>query len=116
MPKFITSSKHYLIASYFLISCLPFFNYILGKTVEQPGRLFFYEALCWLVLWSVFKGPRWFHYALIPAFLAIPIEIYLRLYFGQGISTHHLGIIAETSPKEALEFLGNKVWLLIIIF
>ena len=116
MPKFIISSKYYLITSYFLISCLPFFNYILGKTVEQPERLFFYETLCWLVLWSVFKGPRWFHYALIPAFLAIPIEIYLRLYFGQGISTHHLGIIAETSPKEALEFLGNKVWLLIIIF
>lgn len=74
-----------------------------------------YQALSWLVLWALFQRPRWFHYILLPAFLAIPIEIYLRLYYGQGISTHHLGIITETSPKEALEFLGNKVWLLLFI-
>jgi glucan phosphoethanolaminetransferase (alkaline phosphatase superfamily) len=78
-------------------------------------RLLSYELIAWLILWSVFKSPRWFHYLLIPAFLVIPIEIYLRIYFGQGISTHHLGIITETSPKEAIEFLGNKVWLLLLV-
>jgi glucan phosphoethanolaminetransferase (alkaline phosphatase superfamily) len=39
--------------------------------------------------------------------------VYLYTYYGQGISTHHLGIIAETSPKEAMEFLGNTVWLML---
>ena len=40
------------------------------------------------------------------------MNIYLYEYYGQGISTHHLGILVETSPPEALDFLGNKVWLL----
>lgn len=108
-------SKFYLLTSYFLISCLPFFDYLLGKPVEHASRIVAYEVVCWLLLWNIFQGPRWFHYLLLPAFLAIPVEIYLRLYFGQGISTHHLGIITETSPKEALEFLGHKVWLLLLI-
>lgn len=115
MSKFLAPSKTYLLVSYFLISCLPFSAYLLGKGVEHPLRLLSYEMVTWLILWSVFKSPRWFHYLLIPAFLVIPIEIYLRIYFGQGISTHHLGIITETSPKEAIEFLGNKVWFLLLI-
>jgi glucan phosphoethanolaminetransferase (alkaline phosphatase superfamily) len=109
------SLRNYLLLSYFLISCVPFFNLFLGKPVEHAMRIVGYEVICWLVLWNVFKSPRWFHFALLPAFLAIPIEIYLRLYFGQGISTHHLGIITETTPKEALEFLGNKIWLLLLV-
>lgn len=108
-------SRPYLLGSYFLVSCLAFFNYFLGKSLEHGWRILAYQALSWLALWAVFQKPRWFHYLLLPAFLAIPIEIYLRLYYGQGISTHHLGIITETSPKEALEFLGNKVWLLVVI-
>lgn len=115
MQKSLASSKAYLLFSYFLISCLPFLSYFLGKGVEHSMRLLSYELIAWLILWSVFKSPRWFHYLLIPAFLVIPIEIYLRIYFGQGISTHHLGIITETSPKEAIEFLGNKVWLLLLV-
>ena len=47
--------------------------------------------------------------------MALPIQLYLNAFFGQGISPHHLGIIVETSPKEALEFLGNKVWLLVFV-
>lgn len=106
-------SRNYLLVSYLFLSCVPFFNLLIGKPVEHPIRIIGYELICWLMLWNFFKSPRWFHWLLLPAFLAIPVEIYLRLYFGQGISTHHLGIITETSPKEALEFLGNKVWLLL---
>lgn len=73
------------------------------------------EFVAWLTVWAIFKRPAWFHWLLLPAFLALPVELYLHTYYGQGISTHHLGIIAETSPKEALEFLGNKVWLLLVI-
>ena len=114
MHQLLRFSRPYLLGSYFLVSCLAFFSYFLGKSLEQGWRILAYQALSWLVLWAIFQKPRWFHYVLLPAFLAIPIEIYLRLYYGQGISTHHLGIITETSPKEALEFLGNKVWLLLL--
>lgn len=115
MHKPTQFSQFYLLTSYVLISCLPFFDCFLGKSVAHASRILAYEAISWLLLWSIFQSPRWFHYLLLPAFLAIPVEIYLRLYFGQGISTHHLGIITETSPKEALEFLGHKVWLLLLI-
>nr|WP_315476247.1 phosphoethanolamine transferase [uncultured Undibacterium sp.] len=115
MHHLLRFSRPYLLGSYFLVSCLAFFSYLLGRSVEQGWRIFSYQAVSWLVLWAIFQSPRWFHYVLLPAFLAIPIEIYLRLYYGQGISTHHLGIITETSPKEALEFLGNKVWSLLFI-
>ncbi len=57
-----------------------------------------------------------FHWVLLPAFIALPVELYLLMYYSQGVSTHHLGIIAETSPRETLEFLGNKVWFLLFVF
>lgn len=66
-----------------------------------------------MAIWALAKRPAWFHWLLLPAFLALPAELYLRAYYNQGISTHHLGIIVETSPREALEFLGNKTWLLL---
>ncbi|WP_245549137.1 phosphoethanolamine transferase [Noviherbaspirillum massiliense] len=65
----------------------------------------------WLALWAVFKRPAWFHWLLLPAFLAVPMEAYLHFHYKQGISPHHLGIIMETSPQETLEFLGNSLWL-----
>jgi glucan phosphoethanolaminetransferase (alkaline phosphatase superfamily) len=108
-------SRYYLAFSYIAVSLLPFFSCLLGKFPDQPLRLICYEVLSWCMLWAIFKSPRWFHFLLLPAFFAIPIEVYLQVFYGQGISTHHLGIIAETSPKEALEFLGTKIWLLLFI-
>ena len=108
-------SRPYLLISYFILSVLPLFAWLNGKELGHPGRLVAYEIIAWIAMWAFFKSPRWFHLLLLPAFLAAPIEIYLRLYYNQGISTHHLGIITETSPKEAAEFLGNKIWLLILI-
>lgn len=105
----------FLILTYLLLSAVPFVPALFGKPVEQPWHLLVLEALCWIAAWSLFKRPAWFHWLLIPAFLAMPTEIYLQLFYGQGISTHHLGIIAETSPREAIEFLGSKVWLMLIL-
>jgi glucan phosphoethanolaminetransferase (alkaline phosphatase superfamily) len=101
--------------SYLAISLIPFVALFLGKSVEHHFQIVTFELFGWLALWAVMQQPKYFHWALLPAFLAVPIEIYLRVYYGQGISTHHLGIIAETSPKESLEFLGNKVWLLLVV-
>ncbi|GGD01687.1 phosphoethanolamine transferase [Undibacterium terreum] len=115
MPSLLRPGTLYIVISYLLISALPFLPLALGQEVAQPYHLLAMEAVTWTLLWAVCKRPGWFHWLLLPAFFAVPTEIYLRLYFGQGISTHHLGIIAETSPKEALEFLGNKAWLLLLV-
>lgn len=105
----------YIVISYLLISSIAIISLALGSPVDQLTQLIAYQALSWLGLWALLKSPRWLHILLLPAFLAVPIEIYLRVYFNQGISTHHLGIIAETSPKEAIEFLGHKIWLLLVV-
>ncbi|MDO8771601.1 MAG: phosphoethanolamine transferase [Burkholderiaceae bacterium] len=115
MRYFNHAPSIYIVFSYVLVSSIPFISFLFGKTVERSYQIIALEIFGWLTLWSLFKSPRWFHWLLLPAFLAIPIEIYLRIYFGQGISTHHLGVIVETSPKEALEFLGNKILLLLIV-
>lgn len=105
----------FLLLSYLALSAMPFLPLLLGKPVDDPWMLLGLEAAAWMGAWSVLKRPAWFHWLLLPAYLALPTEVYLIVYYGQGISTHHLGIIAETSPKEALEFLGSTVWLLVAV-
>lgn len=102
----------FLLLTYALLTAAPFLPALLGHPLDHPWRLLSFQLLAWLAVWSVFQRPAWFHWLLIPAFLALPTEIYLLVFYGQGISTHHLGIIVETSPKEALEFLGQKIWLM----
>lgn len=112
MRSLLRPAPLFVLASYLLLSLAPCLPLLLGKQVPELGHVLAVEALAWLAVWSVFGRPARFHWLLLPAFLALPTEIYLFVYYGQGISTHHLGIIAETSPKEAMEFLGNKVWLM----
>jgi glucan phosphoethanolaminetransferase (alkaline phosphatase superfamily) len=102
----------YLALTYLVLSAVPFVPCLFGHPVERPGQVLGIELIGWIAAWAVFKRPAWFHALLLPAFIALPVELYLFAFYGQGISTHHLGIIAETSPVEASEFLGNKVWLL----
>jgi glucan phosphoethanolaminetransferase (alkaline phosphatase superfamily) len=103
----------YLLLSYLALSAVPFVPMLMGKPLARPWQVLGVEFMAWAAVWALFKRPAWFHWLLIPAFLALPTEVYLYTYYGQGISTHHLGIIAETSPKEAMEFLGNTVWLML---
>ncbi|MES2900083.1 MAG: phosphoethanolamine transferase [Pseudomonadota bacterium] len=105
----------FLLLTYLAISAIPFIPVLLGKPLERPWQVLGIELVAWLGVWAVFKRPAWFHWLLIPAFLALPTEVYLYTYYGQGISTHHLGIIAETSPKEAMEFLGRTAWLMLAV-
>lgn len=100
----------FILLTYLALSAVPFVPLLLGKPVEQPWQLLGIEVVAWVAVWALFKRPAYFHWLLIPAFLALPTEIYLFVFYGQGISTHHLGILAETSPREALEFLGQKVY------
>jgi len=106
----------YVALTYLLLSCVPFVAPLFGQPLSRPGQVAGIELLAWLGVWGVFKRPAYFHWLLLPAFLALPVELYLFAFYGQGISTHHLGIIAETSPAEAMEFLGSKVWLLVGVF
>lgn len=114
--RFLLRPAHlFLLLTYLLLSAVPFVPMLLGKPLDRPWQVLGVEFVGWVAAWAVFKRPAWFHWLLIPAFLALPTEIYLFTYYGQGISTHHLGIIAETSPKEAMEFLGQKVWLMLAV-
>ncbi|MGV7208090.1 phosphoethanolamine transferase [Oxalobacteraceae bacterium A2-2] len=110
MRSLLRPASLFLLLSYLLLSAVPYVPLLLGGHVEQPWRIAAASALLWLAVWAVFQRPAWFHWLLLPAFLALPTELYLFKFYGQGISTHHLGIIAETSPKESMEFLGGKVW------
>ncbi|WP_342120776.1 phosphoethanolamine transferase [Pseudoduganella sp. OTU4001] len=110
MRLLLRPSHLFILLTYLALSAVPFVPLLLGKPVEQPWQLLGIEVVAWVAVWALFKRPAYFHWLLIPAFLALPTEIYLFVFYGQGISTHHLGILAETSPREALEFLGQKVW------
>lgn len=109
-------SSLFVLVTYAVLSAMPFVPALYGRTVDHPIRILGVEFVAWLTIWAICKRPAWFHWVLLPAFLALPVEFYLNTYYNQGISTHHLGILAETSPKEAMEFLGSKVWLLALIF
>ena len=115
MRSLLRPAHLYLLLSYLLLSAVPFVPLLLGKPVAQPWQVLGIEFIAWSTAWAVFKRPAWFHWLLMPAFLALPTEIYLLTYYGQGISTHHLGIIAETSPRESIEFLGQKVWAMLVL-
>jgi glucan phosphoethanolaminetransferase (alkaline phosphatase superfamily) len=105
-------STVFILLSYLLLTLVPFLPLALGKPLDHAANIVAMEVVTWLAVWALFKRPAWFHWLLLPAYVGLPIEAYLIVYYSQGISTHHLGIIAETSPREAMEFLGNTVWLL----
>lgn len=115
MPSLFRRNNLFVLLTYLALSLVPFTPLLFGQAVDHPIRIAVMEATIWLVIWTIFKRPARFHWLLIPAFIALPTEIYLRKFYDQGISTHHLGIIAETSPREAIEFLGGKIWLLAAI-
>lgn len=106
----------FVLLSYLLLSCMPFVPRLFGLPLAHPGQVLGIELMAWIGIWALLKRPAYFHWLLLPAFLALPVELYLYAFYGQGISTHHLGIIAETSPAEAMEFLGSKAWLLAAVF
>ncbi|MEA5097054.1 MAG: phosphoethanolamine transferase [Burkholderiaceae bacterium] len=115
MPAFFNFSTLFILLSYLLLSAVPFFPFLLGKQVDKPWQILGIEFFAWLSVWAIFKRPARFHWLLIPAFLGFPTCIYLYLFYGQGITAHHLGIIAETNPTETIEFLGKKIWLLLAV-
>ncbi len=104
-----------LLLSYLALSGVPWIRVLLDNPVHDGWHLLGIEIAAWTAVWAVFGRPARFHWLLIPAFMALPTEIYLLVFYGQGISTHHLGILAETSPMEAMEFLGNKVWTMLAV-
>lgn len=111
----LTPSSRLILASYLLLSALPLLQALLGRPPAAPALVLGGTLLGWLAVWALFGRPAFFHLLLLPAFFALPVEVYLQLFFGQGISSHHLGVIAETGPMEALEFLGNGLWLLLAL-
>ena len=98
--------------SYLALSAIPLLPLAFNRATDNLAGTFVLELLAWLAVWALFKRPARFHWLLLPAFLALPVELYLHSFYNQSISPHHLGIILETSPSEVREFLGYKVFLL----
>jgi glucan phosphoethanolaminetransferase (alkaline phosphatase superfamily) len=115
MLALLRPANLFILSTYLLLSAVSFVPLLFGRPVDHWPQIMGVEIVSWMAVWAVFKRPAWFHWLLLPAFLALPVEIYLNMYYSQGISTHHLGIIAETSPRESLEFLGNKILLLALV-
>jgi len=115
MRALLRPANLFLLLTYALLSAVPYLPLALGKTLARPWQMLGIEAVAWMAVWAIFKRPAWFHWILLLAFLALPTELYLLTFYGQGISTHHLGIIVETSPREALEFLGSKIWTMLAV-
>jgi glucan phosphoethanolaminetransferase (alkaline phosphatase superfamily) len=116
MSALLRPRNLFVVLTYLLLSCTPFAAGLFGQPLEHAGAIAGIELMCWAGIWALFKRPAYFHWLLLPAFLALPVELYLYAFYGQGISTHHLGILFETSPAEAMEFLGNRAWLLAVVF
>lgn len=115
MLPILRPASLFLIFTYLALSLVPFIPLLFGRPIDGATRIVGTEIVAWLALWAALSRPRYFHLLLLPAFIAIPAELYLNAYYNQGISSHHLGIIAETSPGEAIEFLGYRFWALIAI-
>ncbi len=113
--RLLRPANLFVLATYLILSAISFLPLVFGRPLDAPLKVAAIIVICWLCLWTIFKRPAWFHWLLLPGFLALPIQFYLYAYYGEGISTNHLGIITETSPKEAIEFLGSRVWLLAFI-
>ena len=115
MRSLLRPAPLFLLISYILLSAVPWFPVLSGASVVHAWPTLGAEVLAWCAVWAVFKRPAWFHWLLLPAFIGLPAEVYLQLYYNQSISVQHLGIIAETSPAEAMAFLGYKVWLMLAL-
>lgn len=99
-----------IIVSYLALSALPFLPRLAGQRMAQAIPILAFECGAWLCVWALGRRPARFHWLLLPAFLLLPTDLYLRCFYGTGISAHHLGILAETTPAEAIEFLGGWIW------
>ncbi|WUR12818.1 sulfatase-like hydrolase/transferase [[Empedobacter] haloabium] len=115
MRPLLRPAPLFVLLSYLALSAVPYLPLLLGKPMPAAWPVLGIEIVAWTTVWALFGRPARFHWLLIPAFMALPTEIYLLVFYGQGISTHHLGILAETSPMEAMEFLGSKVWSMLVI-
>lgn len=98
-----------VVFTYLALSAAPLLPLAFSRAAGNLASVVSLELLAWFSVWALFKRPVWFHWLLLPAFVGLPVEVYLNSFYSQSISPHHLGIILETSPSEALEFLGYKV-------
>jgi glucan phosphoethanolaminetransferase (alkaline phosphatase superfamily) len=108
-------SPSVLLLTYLILSAVPLTAMLMHEKDPLWLDILRTEIALWIAIWACFKKPRYFHICLLPAFLIMPFEIYVLVNHGQAISSNHLGIIVETNPMEAREFLGKNLGLLIIV-
>lgn len=115
MPTLLRPTSLYLLLTYLALSAPPLLALARGIPIDHPWQILAVSACLWMALWALCKRPARFHWLLLPAFVALPAELYLQLHYGQGLSTHHLGVLLESSPSEAAEFIGSAQAQLVLV-
>lgn len=110
LPASKRAGVFFFLASYAILSAVPFAPWLSGKAVRDPAWLLGIEALTWLAVWAIFKRPKYFHWLLLPAFVLLPADAYLYASYGRGVTVFHLAIVTETNTREMAEFLGTRIW------
>lgn len=82
MRRYLSPPALFLVASYLLLSALPFMPLLFGRPVAEPALLLAATLAGWAAIWALLKRPAWFHVLLLPSVLALPVEVYLQTYFG----------------------------------
>jgi len=80
MRSLLRPANLILLLTYASLTAVPFIPALLGRALEHPWQMLTFELLAWLAVWSIFKRPAYFHWLLVPAFLALPTEIYLFIF------------------------------------
>ena len=98
----------FLLLTYALLTAVPFIPMLLGRPLEHPWQMLTFELLAWLAVWSIFKRPAYFHWLLVPAFLALPTEIYLFIFYGQAFPRITWASSLRPAPRKQWSFWDKK--------
>ena len=82
MRSLLRPAPLFVLVSYVLLSHVPCVPILLGRQVPGLAHVLLLELLAWAAVWGLLQRPAWFHWLLIPAFLALPTELYLFIYYG----------------------------------
>jgi hypothetical protein len=71
----------FVVLTYLLLSCTPFAAGLFGQPLVHPEAVRGIELMCSAGVWALFKRPACFHWLLLPATLALPVELYLYVFY-----------------------------------
>jgi glucan phosphoethanolaminetransferase (alkaline phosphatase superfamily) len=106
--------KVFILGSYLLLTLLPLVEMFSHGLFVVAVKMFAISCFSWMLIWAVFERPARFHWLLLPVFLLMPVDIVLRVAYGQSFSAHYLGVFFESGSAEAIDFLAGKFTLTVL--